>query len=114
MEKENISLKERMSALRATTDYHLPTKGYVMIMIDGHKFSSYVKKRFKLPFDEQFINMMNETAKYVCSKVEGCKFAYVQSDEITFVLTDFDNENTCAAFGNRLTKLTSLIPAMAA
>lgn len=113
MEKTNLSLKERMTALRSTTDYKLPLKSYVMVMIDGRSFSRVIKNNYEKPFDDKFINMMNEVAKYVCKNVEGCKFAYTQSDEITFVLTDFETETTCAFFGNRLTKILSVIPAMA-
>lgn len=107
------SLKQRMTELRGSTDYRLPLKSYAMVMIDGHCFSRLIKNKYEKPFDDKFINMMNEVARYVCRYVEGCKFAYVQSDEITFVLTDFDNETTCAFFGNRLTKILSIIPSMA-
>lgn len=113
MEEKVLTLKERMEALRGVYDITLPKKRYVMAMIDGRSFSSLIKKRFKLPFDDTFINMMNETAKYVCERVSGCKFAYVQSDEITFVLTDFEDETTEPFFGNRLCKLQSIIPSMA-
>ena len=114
IEKEKtVSLKERMTKLRSATDYKLPLKSYVIVCIDGHSFSKLIKNKYKKPFDDKFINMMNEVGKYVCKKVEGCKFAYTQSDEITFVLTDFETENTYAYFGNRLTKILSIIPAMA-
>jgi len=111
--EEKTSLKERMTALRSVTDYKLPLKCYTMVAIDGHSFSKLIKNKYKKPFDDEFIHMMNEVAEYVCKNVEGCKFAYTQSDEITFVLTDFDTETTCAYFGNRLTKILSIIPSMA-
>lgn len=110
---EGITLKERMEELRGKYDIVLPKKQYVMAMIDGRSFSSLMKKHFKLPFDDYFVELMNETAKYVCEHVSGCKFAYVQSDEITFVLTDFQDETTEPFFGNRLCKLQSVIPSMA-
>lgn len=37
---------------------------------------------------------MNETALYLCNNVQGCKFAYVQSDEISLILTDFETPET--------------------
>lgn len=113
MEEKTLTLKERMEELRSKYDIVLPKKRYVMAMIDGRSFSSLIKKKFKLPFDDYFIELMNETAKYVCENVSGCKFAYVQSDEITFVLTDFEDETTEPFFGNRLCKLQSIIPSMA-
>ncbi len=113
MEKENKTLKERMIELRSSTDVTLPTKKYVMVMIDGRSFSHIVKNKYEKPFDDRFIEIMNEVAIYVCKNVQCCKLAYAQSDEITFVLTDFENENACAFFGNRLTKILSIIPSMA-
>ena len=113
MEEKVKTLKERMEELRSKYDIILPKKRYVMAMIDGRSFSSIIKKHFKLPFDDCFVELMNETAKYVCEHVGGCKFAYVQSDEITFVLTDFEDETTEPFFGNRLCKLQSIIPSMA-
>ena len=108
------NLEEKCKYYRSLTDYRLLPNTYVFVMIDGRSFSQKIKKQFKLPFDDDFINMMNETAKYVCEKVQGCKFAYTQSDEITFVLTDFDDINTDSFFGYRLAKVISIIASLAA
>jgi tRNA(His) 5'-end guanylyltransferase len=86
---------------------------YVLVMLDGRSFSHLVKNKFQKPFDDDFIQMMNETATYVCKNVQGCKFAYVQSDEISLVLTDFDTPTTDAFFGNRLCKMQSIIASLA-
>ena len=84
-----------------------------MIFCDGRSFSKLIKNRFEKPFDNWFINAMNKTAKYICENVQGAKFAYVQSDEISILLTDFDNEETEAFYGNRLCKLQSIIASLA-
>lgn len=107
------TLREKCKALRATTDYKLPKKTYAMAMIDGRSFSRLIKNHYEKPFDDKFINMMNEVAIYVCKNVQGCKFAYTQSDEITFVLTDFETEETSAFFDYRLCKMLSIIPSLA-
>lgn len=107
------TLKEKCEALRATTDYRLPKKTYIMSAIDGRSFSRLIKNKYEKPFDDKFINMMNEVAIYVCKNVQGCKFAYTQSDEITFVLTDFENEETSAFFDYRICKMLSIIPSLA-
>lgn len=74
-----------MLYLRSLTDYKLIPNDYVLIMLDGRSFSSTIKRYFKKPFDDTFINIMNETALYLCNNVQGCKFAYVQSDEISLM-----------------------------
>lgn len=106
-------LEKRMKDLRGKTDYRLPKKSYVMCACDGKNFSRLIKNKYEKPFDDKFINIMNEVAIYVCKNVQGCKFAYTQSDEITFVLTDFETEETSAFFDYRLCKMLSIIPSLA-
>ena len=107
------SLEEKCKYYQSISDYKLIPNSYVLVHCDGRAFSSLIKKRFKQPFDRDFIFMMNQTAKYLCENVGGCKMAYVQSDEITLVLTDFDTETTDSFFGYRMCKLISTIAAMA-
>lgn len=106
------TLEKRMLYYRGMTDYKLIPNSYVILMLDGRSFSKFCKQ-FKKPYDEEFINMMNETAKYLCENVEGCKFAYTQSDEISLVITDFDTPQTESWFGYRLTKILSIAAAIA-
>lgn len=75
----------------------------------GHSFT----KGFKRPFDEVFMKTMQETAKYLCENVMNCKLAYVQSDEITLVLIDYEKLNTEAFFDYRVDKLCSIAASMA-
>lgn len=107
------TLKDRMEYFRGLTDYKLMPKSYVLVFLDGRSFSKLIKNRFKKPFDDDFITMMNKTAEYLCANISGCKFAYVQSDEISLVLTDFEQPNTESFFGYRLTKLLSIIASLA-
>lgn len=83
---------------------------YTLVMLDGRSFSKMVKNKFELPFDDNFIDMMNETAKYICKKIQGALFAYVQSDEISILLSDKGD----TFFGGRLNKMQSIIASMAA
>ena len=107
------NLEDKCQYYRSLTDYKLLPNSYVLVMLDGRSFSNLIKNKFEKPFDESFIDMMNQTAQYVCENVEGTKFAYVQSDEISLVLTDFDTPTTDSFFGYRLCKLTSLIASIA-
>ena len=107
------TLEEKCKYYQSISDYKLMPNSYVLVHCDGRAFSSLIKKRFKQPFDRDFIFIMNETARYLCENIGGCKMAYVQSDEITLVLTDFDTETTDSFFGYRMCKLISTIAAMA-
>ena len=108
------SLKEKCEYFRSLSDYKLVPNSYVIIMLDGRSFSKMIKNKYKKPFDETFIDMMNETAKYLLQNVQGAKFAYVQSDEISILVTDFDTPMTGSPFGYRLCKIQSICAAMAA
>lgn len=112
-ELSQMSLEERMLMYRSQTDYRLSKNSYVLMMLDGRSFSRKVKKRFTLPFDEGFINAMNATAAYLCSQIQGARFAYVQSDEISIFLTDIDSESTGAFFDYRLSKMNSIAASLA-
>lgn len=107
------NLEDKMLYYRGLSDHRLMVKTPVIVMLDGRSFSKAIKKKFNRPFDEDFIRMMNETAKYLCENVANCKFAYTQSDEITLYLSDLDSPNAETFFGYRLCKLQSIIASMA-
>lgn len=107
------NLKDKCEFYRSLTDYKLMPNSYVLAMVDGHCFSKLIKNKFDKPFDDLFIKMMNETAKYLCENIQGAKFAYTQSDEISILITDFDTPMTDSYFSFRLCKMQSLIAAMA-
>jgi len=79
----------------------------VVLRLDGKTFSTFTKG-FKRPFDEDLIDMMNKTALFLCKEIQGAKMAYVQSDEISILVTDFDKEDTQAWFDYSGQKMTSV------
>lgn len=90
----------------------LPKKTYYIIRIDGKAFHTYTRG-LKRPFDDELIKDMDETALYLCEKIQGCKFAYVQSDEISLMLTDLDDIKTQAWFQGNIQKIVSVSSSMA-
>ena len=107
-------LKSKMGYFRGLFDHKLTPGVYTLIMIDGHNFSRRVKNKFKKPFDPQFIGYMNEVAIRICQEFQGIRLAYTQSDEISFLMTDFDGDKISeSAYGYRMCKLQSLIAAEA-
>ena len=79
---------------------------------DGKSFHNFTKG-FKRPYDEVFHEAMNNTMKYLCANIQGCKFGYTQSDEITLLLTDYDTLTTDAWFGYSVQKMCSIAASMA-
>lgn len=91
---------------------YLTRRTPVLIRLDGKAFHSFTKG-FKRPYDEIFHEAMNNTMKYLCANIQGCKFGYTQSDEITLLLTDYTTLTTDAWFGYGVQKVCSVAASMA-
>lgn len=101
--KENYENRTKQKLVRRT---------YTIIRIDGKAFHTYTKG-LERPFDMKLIEDMDKTAIYLCENIQGCKLAFVQSDEISLVLTDFDKLTTSAYFDGNIQKITSITASMA-
>jgi tRNA(His) 5'-end guanylyltransferase len=84
----------------------------VIIRLDGNAFHTLTKK-FDKPFDKDFQMAMKQTAIHLCEKIQGAKCAYVQSDEISVLLTDFDRFVTEPWFNYEQSKVESISAGMA-
>jgi tRNA(His) 5'-end guanylyltransferase len=91
---------------------YLTRRTPVIIRLDGKAFHSFTKG-FKRPYDEIFHQAMNNTMKYLCANIQGCKLGYTQSDEITLLLTDYTTLTTDAWFGYGVQKMCSVAASMA-
>lgn len=94
------------------TRFSLPRRTYTIIRIDGKAFHTYTKG-LERPFDIGLIEDMDNTACYLCEKIQGAKMAFVQSDEISILLTDFDKLTTDAWFDGNIQKIVSVSASMA-
>ena len=105
-------LANRMKEYEKRNQYYLQKRTPVAIRVDGRSFHTFTKG-FKRPFDDILMKSMQETAKYMCENIQGAKLAYVQSDEITIILTDYDTLETDCWFNYRTDKLCSISASMA-
>lgn len=106
--KSKDSLGDRMKEFYENrTQVYLMRRMYTMLRIDGKAFHSYTKKLQK-PFDSFLIQAMDEAARVLCEKIQGAVIAYVQSDEISILVTDFDKLETDAWFDGNVQKITSI------
>ena len=103
---------------RMKTHYETRARSYlvrrtpVIMRLDGKAFHTYTK-RLNKPFDEELIEDMAETAKYLCQNIQGAKCAYVQSDEISILITDYDTLDTQAWFYYEIQKMCSISASLA-
>lgn len=90
----------------------LPRRTYSIIRVDGKAFHTWTKG-FDRPFDKDLMNLMDSVAVAMCEEIQGAKLAYVQSDEISILMTDFESVNTEAWFNGNLQKIVSISAAIA-
>lgn len=110
--KRNDEFGDRMKGYENAYRIKLPKRLPVMIRIDGKAFHTYTRGMEK-PFDEVLTNAFWETCKYLASEVIGCKVVYHQSDEITLLLTNYDQLKTESWFDNNLQKMASIAASLA-
>jgi tRNA(His) guanylyltransferase len=109
---KNASLSDRMKRYEDVSRIYLTRRSPLIIRIDGKAFHTFTKG-LKKPFDDILMYVMQETAKYLCKNISGVKVAYVQSDEISLLVTDYDTLETQAWFDNNLQKIVSVSASIA-
>jgi tRNA(His) 5'-end guanylyltransferase len=85
----------------------LPRRTFTVIRCDGKAFHTYARGCEK-PFDAFLHAAMVKAAIALCEEAQGSKIGYVQSDEISIILTDFDRIETCAWFDGNVQKMSSV------
>jgi hypothetical protein len=106
------ALGDRMKAYEAATRYVLPRRTYTILRLDGRAFHTLLRHAQR-PFDAEFAGAMDELAAYMCGEVAGSVFGYVQSDEISILMQDFESTGTQPWFGGVIQKIVSVAAAEA-
>ena len=103
--KDNLGdrIKRFEDASRITLVPRMP----VVVRLDGRCFSNYTRKCFR-PYDAVLQNAMVLAGTKVAEDMQGFKVGYHQSDEISFLITDFDTHETCGWFDYDLRKIVSI------
>lgn len=107
------SLGDRMKGYEDAYRFYLPKRSYLILRLDGKAFHT-LTKGLQRPYDKDFAEIMNQTAMELCRQIQGSQFAYVQSDEISILVTDLGGKlNTENWFGNNLQKMVSVSASIA-
>lgn len=112
MMKMQDSLGDRMKDYEKTTQIYLPRRTYTVFRVDGKCFHN-VGRFLEKPFDKGFADDMDGAAIALCEHVTGARLAYVQSDEISIVMSDFDSLQTQPFFGGKVQKTCSITASIA-
>ena len=112
MSNNKDTLGDRMKCYEDAYRFHLPRRSNVIARIDGKAFHTYTRNCDK-PYDQNLCDDMDGTAYALMEQIQGAKLAYVQSDEINILITDYDSLETDAWFGNNIQKMCSISASIA-
>jgi tRNA(His) guanylyltransferase len=101
------SIGDRMKKYERVSAHQLTPNSCVFVRVDGRAFHTFTRDCVR-PFDHDLMASMRYAAIETSREIQGFKLAYTQSDECTFLLTDFDTIQTEGWFGYDLSKLVSL------
>lgn len=103
----NRGLADRMKGYEETFHRVAVRRTPVMIRVDGRAFHSFTASLDR-PFDAKLMAAMVFAAMDVAKDMQGFKAGYVQSDEASFCLTDYDTLNTQGWFDYDVSKMVSI------
>ena len=111
-----MKIDERMKTYENVSKNELIRRIPVIMRLDGKAFHSYTKGMQK-PFDEKLNQIMSETTQFLCAEIQGAKFAYHQSDEISILILDYDQKewkkDITPWFGYKIQKMASISASLA-
>ncbi|MBL8213584.1 MAG: hypothetical protein JNK87_22890 [Bryobacterales bacterium] len=85
----------------------VPQRTYLIVRVDGRSFHTYTQGSER-PYDRRIAEAMDAGAQALCAEMMGCRFAYGQSDEYSFLATDFDTLQSEAWFKGNIQKIASI------
>ncbi len=101
------AIGDRMKRYEKASAIYLTRRMPVIIRLDGKAFHTFTKS-FQKPFDKSLMYIMEKSAMYVVDGMQGFKVAYIQSDEASFLITDYDDLFTDGWFDYKLQKMASV------
>ena len=111
---DGLDIGNRMKDYEEVFRQTLPRRIPVILRIDGRAFHTITRRRFGKNWSQEFVDQMIETAKAVMSDISGCDICYSQSDEVSFLLTDYRTIKSDSWFGYDVRKLISISASLAA
>jgi tRNA(His) 5'-end guanylyltransferase len=101
------SLGDRMKDYEQRAYRQLLRRSPLLLRLDGKAFHSWTKGLAR-PFDFLLKQCMDYTMYKLCSEIEGARFGYTQSDEISILVCDYQDISTQAWFDYRANKIESV------
>ena len=107
-----MNLGDRMKGYEEAARLYLTRRMPMIVRVDGKAFHTFTKK-YEKPWDIDLRDAMTAAAKALVSEIQGAKLAYVQSDEISVLVTDYDKLESEPWFNKAIQKVSSVSASIA-
>jgi tRNA(His) guanylyltransferase len=109
---DKTSLGDRMKRYEEVPRTALTPRMPMIIRVDGRAFHTYTRG-FDRPWSNSIRDAMTAAATGLVREISGVKLAYVQSDEISVLVTDYDSLSSQAWFDKVAQKICSVTASIA-
>lgn len=106
------SIGDRMKGYESANRMTLTKRMPMIIRCDGKAFHTFTKGMEK-PWSSKMKFAMTSAANEMLKQIQGAKIAYIQSDEISVLVTDYDSINFEPWFGKSVQKIASVSASIA-
>lgn len=108
----NDLLGDRMKNYEDCSRMVLTRRMPVIVRLDGKAFHTYTRG-FEKPWDENIKACLTKAAFALMERIQGSKIAYLQSDEISILITDYDSLTSEPWFRKQVQKISSVSSSIA-
>lgn len=102
-----MDLDKRMKSYEDVVDYIIPPRMPAIIRIDGKAFHSFTRGLEK-PYDKMLAGALDMAAMVLLSEIQNSRMAYLQSDEISILLIDYNKFDSQQWLGGRIQRMVSV------
>lgn len=101
------SLGDRMKRYEDVYRFTVQPRTPLIVRVDGKAFHT-LTRGCERPFDKRLADAMDSAAVRLVSEAQGARCAFVQSDEVSVLLVDFNTYQSQPWFGGALQKIASV------
>ncbi len=107
-----MNLPDRMKKYEDAFRSYLPPRMPAILRIDGRAFHTLLSSS-STPFDCEFAEVMGMVGLALMEEISTARFGYLQSDEISFLLIDYNKFDSQQWFGGNIQKMASVSASIA-
>lgn len=111
---DKLAVGDRMKRYEQSFKCYLTPRVPVIIRVDGRAFHTLTRREYgQSNWHQSFSRIMQSVTRLLMKEIQGCTFAYSQSDEISLLITDYRTIQTDRWFGYDINKMNSIAASIA-